>query len=274
MPNKPTSNPPARPIAMTIALQVRITGMRRPQAPSHPPARAVDAMRRAAQASPAVRAAMRRQPAATKTATVHLQKLIDGRGRMKPASAVRHGLAVAGAMSKVTGEMRRDFRKGGGKVRVESDAPLSEKAQHHVEAAERGLRKGGFGLLEAAYHGVQIARESRKAMRAKGPGAQPHASDAHGGARIDRDAGAHAQAQRTLAPMPRHAQGAFDLPSLLTAARQGARIAHALRASADGSGAGSGQSTTLHPRADTATPLFVMHIARRQGGRPQGGQDD
>lgn len=260
MPNKPASTPPARPIAMTIALQVRITGMRRPQAPSPPAARVNDALRRAAQASPAVRAALRRQPVAAKTAATHLRKLVAGGGAARPASALRHGLAVAGAMGKVAAEMQRDFRKGGGQVRVESSVPLSEKAQHHVDAAERGLRKGGLGLLSAAYHGVQIARESRKAMRARG-GARPQADAASPDRHPAPADGAHGEARQALSPMPHRAQAPFDFAAMLSAAREGAH-------------ADARRAATLHVHADATGSRLVLRIARGQDGRARGGDDD
>lgn len=145
------------------------SGAQAPLAPKMPPSsqsaqqRIGDAMRKVAQSSPMARNALQRNPAAVAKIGAHARKLPTDPGR-SPLSALKHGLGVSGGLRSVRRDMLKEFRKGGGEVKTKSSHALSERGQRHADAAERGLRRGGLGLLSAAWHGTKIAREQRKTL--------------------------------------------------------------------------------------------------------------
>lgn len=167
--------------------------------------RVADAMRKAAQSSQAAQAALRRNPAAVARIGAHARTLAANPAR-SPLAALKHGLGVSGGLGSLRRDMRKDFRKGGGEVKTASSHGLSERGQRHAAAAERGLRRGGLGLLSAAWHGTRIMREQRKTLNRE---------------RAD----ARAEARAAGKPMPPE-----GMRALLGAAVKGVGIARGLRA--------------------------------------------
>lgn len=184
------------------------TGAKQPGGATSPLAnktRVADALRKAAQSSPAAQAAFRRNPAAVKKIATHAQKLPADPAR-SPLAALKQGLGVSGGLGSLRRDMRKDFRKGGGEVKRESSHGLSERGQRHADAAERGLRRGGLGLLSAAWHGTRIMREQRKTLNRE---------------RAD----ARAEAKASGKPLPPE-----GMRALLGSAVKGVGIARGLRA--------------------------------------------
>lgn len=150
-----------RPVALVIAVQMRVAQQRRPPAPVIGAHRVAHAIAKARQSSPA----MRRNPAAVQTLAQRLRPLAGGNAGQRPLGSAIRGVGALGAARTITGDARKAFRRGEGEIRTESSHTLSPGASRHADAAARGLRRGGLGLLSAAYHGVAAARDLRKSTR-------------------------------------------------------------------------------------------------------------
>jgi hypothetical protein len=173
-------------VALVIAVQMRVAQQRRPPAPAIGAHRVAHAIAKARQSSPA----MRRNPVAVQALAKHLRPLAGGNAGQRPLGSAMQGVGALGAARRITTDARKAFRRGEGEIRIDSSHTLSPGASRHADAAARGLRRGGLGLLSAAYHGVAAARdlrnstrEARKAMSKGevGTGIRPsHALSDHG----------------------------------------------------------------------------------------------
>lgn len=209
-----------------------------PTVPQTSQPRIADAMRKLAQSSPMVRNALQRNPGAVAKIGMHAQKLPVDPGR-SPLSALKHGLGVSGGLRNLRRDMLKDFRKGGGEVKTTSSHTLSERGQRHADAAERGLRRGGLGLLSAAWHGTKIMREQRKTLNRE-------------------RAEARAEAGTSGKPLPPD-----GMRALLGSAVKGVGIARDLRAGL--SEMRRQQQTSMQTGMQTG-----MHgLAQAQGGQPR-----
>jgi len=229
-----------------------------PTSPQTSQQRIADAMRKVAQSSPMVRDALQRNPGAVAKIGAHAQKLPADPGR-SPLSALKQGLGVSGGLRGIRRDMLKDFRKGGGEVKTTSSHALSERGQRHADAAERGLRRGGLGLLSAAWHGTKIMREQRKTLNRE-------------------RAEARAEAKASGKPLPPD-----GMRALLGSAVKGVGIARGLRAGlsemqkqrhgpaqqTDGHARSQAQSGA--PRVFRATGFALGTMALRPGDGPGGG---
>jgi hypothetical protein len=149
-----------RPVALIIAVQMRVANQRRPQAPTIAAHRLAHATGKAKQSAPVAR----RNPAAAKAPVSRPRPLVGG-GVKGTLGALAQGIRKLDAGRKVTADARKAFRRGEGEIRIEPSHDLSPRGTRHADAAARGLRSGGRGLLSAAYHGVALAGELRKSTR-------------------------------------------------------------------------------------------------------------
>jgi hypothetical protein len=150
-----------RPVALVIAVQMRVAQQRRPPAPVIGAHRVAHAIAKARQSSPA----MRRNPAAVQALAAHLRPLAGGNPGQRPLGSAIRGMGALGAARAITADARKAFRRGEAEIRTDASHTLSPGASRHADAAARGLRRGGLGLLSAAYHGVAAARDLRKTTR-------------------------------------------------------------------------------------------------------------
>ncbi len=186
MSNSSRSGPPAKPIAIVIAAQMR-TAM--PKAtPAHPPApvSVKHALKNAANSSPVAQAAFKRAAPSVKAATPHLKALAQpGKGLL---SSLRHGVSAMHSLRQVTREMAKERPSPLSSVKSAFDAaaksspaaaaafkragPAAAKAQHHVEALSRLQSSPKPSLLSSLGHGVQAMlslRQVTKEMQRSGP---------------------------------------------------------------------------------------------------------
>lgn len=255
--------PTARPIALVIAAQVRLSMPKTAQPHRQAPVNVKHALKNAANSSPAAKAAFRRAAPSVKAATPHLKALAQpGKGLL---SSLRHGVSAMHSLRQVTREMRKESTDPKATVAsafktaakaspaataaFQRAAPAAAKAQHHVEALSRLQQGPKSNLLSTLGHGIQAMRSLRQVTKAmpRGSGFAPIESapiaSAHGASHASQISGS-----------PHDSQGKpIDHRELLTQLRQ--HIASAQASHAQGNGAAPSASGS--PSAQFAALLIV-----------------
>lgn len=181
--------PTAKPIALVIAAQVRLSMPKTPQPHRQAPVNVKHALKNAANSSPAAKAAFKRAAPSVKAATPHLQALAQpGKGLL---SSLRHGASAMHSLRQVTREMRKESTDPKATVAsafkaastaspaaataFQRAAPAAAKAQHHVEALSRLQQGSKPSLLSTLGHGIQAMRSLREVTKAmpRGSGFAP-----------------------------------------------------------------------------------------------------
>lgn len=181
--------PTARPIALVIAAQVRLSMPKTAQPHRQAPVNVKHALKNAANSSPAAKAAFRRAAPSVKAATPHLKALAQpGKGLL---SSLRHGVSAMHSLRQVTREMRKESTDPKATVAsafktaakaspaaaaaFQRAAPAAAKAQHHVEALSRLQQGPKSNLLSTLGHGIQAMRSLRQVTKAmpRGSGFAP-----------------------------------------------------------------------------------------------------
>lgn len=255
--------PTARPIALVIAAQVRLSMPKTAQPHRQAPVNVKHALKNAANSSPAAKAAFRRAAPSVKAATPHLKALAQpGKGLL---SSLRHGVSAMHSLRQVTREMRKESADPKATVAsafktaakaspaataaFQRAAPAAAKAQHHVEALSRLQQGPKSNLLSTLGHGIQAMRSLRQVTKAmpRGSGFAPiepaPITSAHGASHAPQISGS-----------PHDSQGKpIDHRELLTQLRQ--HIASAQASHAQGNGAAPSASGS--PSAQFAALLIV-----------------
>ena len=260
--------PTARPIALVIAAQVRLSMPKTAQPHRQAPVNVKHALKNAANSSPAAQAAFRRAAPSVKAATPHLKALAQpGKGLL---SSLRHGVSAMHSLRQVTREMRKESTdpkatvasafKAAAKaspaatVAFQRAAPAAAKAQHHVEALSRLQEGPKSSLLSTLGHGIQAMRSLRQVTKAmpRGSGCAPIESAPIESAPLKSAHGASHAPQ--ISGSPHDSQGKpIDHRELLTQLRQ--HIASAQASHAQGNGAAPSASDS--PSAQFAALLIV-----------------
>ena len=255
--------PTAKPIALVIAAQVRLSMPKTPQPHRQAPVNVKHALKNAANSSPAAKAAFRRAAPSVKAATPHLKALAQpGKGLL---SSLRHGVSAMHSLRQVTREMRKESTDPKATVAsafktaakaspaaaaaFQRAAPAAAKAQHHVEALSRLQQGPKSSLLSTLGHGIQAMRSLRQVTKAmpRGSSFAPIES-----APIESAQGASHAPQ--ISGSPHDSQGKpIDHRELLTQLRQ--HIASAQASHAQGNGAAPSASGS--PSAQFAALLIV-----------------
>ena len=181
--------PTAKPIALVIAAQVRLSMPKTPQPHRQAPVNVKHALKNAANSSPAAKAAFKRAAPSVKAATPHLKALAQpGKGLL---SSLRHGASAMHSLRQVTREMRKESTDPKATVAsafkaastaspaaataFQRAAPAAAKAQHHVEALSRLQQEPKSNLLSTLGHGIQAMRSLREVTKAmpRGSGFAP-----------------------------------------------------------------------------------------------------
>jgi len=181
--------PTAKPIALVIAAQVRLSMPKTPQPHRQAPVNVKHALKNAANSSPAAKAAFKRAAPSVKAATPHLKALAQpGKGLL---SSLRHGASAMHSLRQVTREMRKESTDPKATVAsafkaastaspaaataFQRAAPAAAKAQHHVEALSRLQQGPKSSLLSTLGHGIQAMRSLREVTKAmpRGSGFAP-----------------------------------------------------------------------------------------------------
>ncbi len=260
------NGPVARPIALVIAAQVRLSMPKTAQPHRQAPVNVKHALKNAANSSPAARAAFKRAAPSVKAATPHLKALAQpGKGLL---SSLRHGASAMHSLRQVTREMRKESTDPKATVAsafkaastaspaaaaaFQRAAPAAAKAQHHVEALSRLQQGPKSGLLSTLGHGFQAMRSLRQVTKAmpRGSGFAPIESapieSAHGASHAPQISGS-----------PHNSQGKpIDHRELLAQLRQ--HIASAQTIHAQGS---QTQGSVAPPSAQFAALLIVRRNA-------------
>lgn len=259
--------PTARPIALVIAAQVRLSMPKTAQPHRQAPVNVKHALKNAANSSPAAQAAFRRAAPSVKAATPHLNALAQpGKGLL---SSLRHGVSAMHSLRQVTREMRKESTDPKATVAsafktaaqaspaaaaaFQRAAPAAAKAQHHVEALSRLQQGPKSSLLSTLGHGIQAMRSLRQVTKAqRGSGFAPIESAPITSASITSAHGASHAPQ--ISGSPHDSQGKpIDHRELLTQLRQ--HIASAQASHAQGNGAAPSASGS--PSAQFAALLIV-----------------
>jgi len=239
-----------RPVILAIALQMRVANRNPAQANMSTANRIAHAIGKAQQSSPA----MRRNPVAVQALANRLRPLASGNAANNKIKSAVQGARAVGAARTITRDAVKAFRKGEGKIDIKANHAMSDRAARHGEAAARGLRRGGLGLLSAAYHGAAAVSEMRKTTREmqkafkQGEG-KPEIKSSH---ELSKHGSAHADA--AAAGLRRGGLG------LLSAAYHGVQALRDLRRSAHGQGAKQSAQTT-----HALTPMSLS-TGSSQGG--------
>lgn len=260
------NGPVARPIALVIAAQVRLSMPKTAQPHHQAPVNVKHALKNAANSSPAARAAFKRAAPSIKAATPHLKALAQpGKGLL---SSLRHGASAMHSLRQVTREMRKESNDPKATVAsafkaastaspaaaaaFQRAAPAAAKAQHHVEALSRLQQGPKSSLLSTLGHGIQAMRSLRQVTKAmpRGSGFAPIESvpieSAHGASHAPQISGS-----------PHDSQGKpIDHRELLAQLRQ--HIASAQTIHAQGS---QTQGSVAPPSAQFAALLIVRRNA-------------
>ncbi|NOT89665.1 MAG: hypothetical protein HOP03_16015 [Lysobacter sp.] len=189
------NGPAARPVALVIAAQMRLSMPKTAQPHHQAPVNVKHALKNAANSSPAAKAAFKRAAPSVKAATPHIKALAQpGKGLL---SSLRHGVSALRPLRQVTREMRKESTDPKATVAsafkaaanaspaaaaaFQHAAPAAAKAQQHVEALSRLQQGPKSGLLSTLGHGVQAMRSLRQVTKAmpRTPGFAPIES-AHG----------------------------------------------------------------------------------------------
>lgn len=265
----PSGNgPTARPIALVIAAQVRLSMPKTAQPHRQAPVNVKHALKNAANSSPAAQAAFRRAAPSVKAATPHLKALAQpGKGLL---SSLRHGVSAMHSLRQVTREMRKESTDPKATVAsafktaakaspaaaaaFQRAAPAAAKAQHHVEALSRLQQGPKSNLLSTLGHGIQAMRSLRQVTKGmpRGSGFAPIESAPITTASITSAHGASHAPQ--ISGSPHDSQGKpIDHRELLTQLRQ--HIVSAQASHAQGNGAAPSASGS--PSAQFAALLIV-----------------
>lgn len=240
--------PTAKPIALVIAAQVRLSMPKTAQPHRQAPVNVKHALKNAANSSPAAKAAFKRAAPSVKAATPHLQALAQpGKGLL---SSLRHGASAMHSLRQLTREMRKESTDPKATVAsafkaastaspaaaaaFQRAAPAAAKAQHHVEALSRLQQGAKPSLLSTLGHGIQAMRSLREVTKAmpRGSGFAPIESapieSAHGASLAPQISGSPHDSQgkpidhrESLAQLRKHvasAQGSGAEPSAQFAA--------------------------------------------------------
>ena len=172
-------SPAAKPVAVLIAAKMRIAIPKAAQSHGHAPVNVKQALKSAANSSPAAKAAFKRAAPAVKAAAPHLKALAQpNRGLL---SSLRHGVSAMHSLRKVTREMAKETpstlqsAKSAFKAAAASSpaaaaafknaGPAAAKAQTHVAALARLQESPSPGLLSSLGHGFQAMRALRQVTR-------------------------------------------------------------------------------------------------------------
>lgn len=256
--------PPSRPVALIIAAQARLAMPKPPTASHHAPVSVKSALNKAANSSPATRAAFKRNAPAVKAATPHLKALAKqpGKGLL---SSLRHGVAAAHSLRKITRDMEK---QPSGPSEVKSTHTLTPRAAKHVDAIQQSMQQPKPGLLSALGHGVQAMRAMRSVTKDMKKAPQTpllSAASALQEARASSPKAAQAfkQAAPSVAKASTHLDALAQMqqrsnPSLLSSLGHGFQAMRALR--------GVTQAMA-HPRTTGHTPT-THSVATTHVGRP------
>ena len=260
------NGPVARPIALVIAAQVRLSMPKTAQPHRQAPVNVKHALKNAANSSPAARAAFKRAAPSVKAATPHLKALAQpGKGLL---SSLRHGVSAMHSLRQVTREMRKEsidpkatvasaFKAAStaspaAAAAFQRAAPAAAKAQHHVEALSRLQQGPKSSLLSTLGHGVQAMRSLRQVTKAmpRGSGFAPIESapieSAHGASHAPQISGS-----------PHNSQGKpIDHRELLAQLRQHIASAQTIRSQGSQT-----QGSVAPPSAQFAALLIVRRNA-------------
>ena len=260
------NGPVARPIALVIAAQVRLSMPKTAQPHRQAPVNVKHALKNAANSSPAARAAFKRAAPSVKAATPHLKALAQpGKGLL---SSLRHGVSAMHSLRQVTREMRKESTDPKATVAsafkaastaspaaataFQRAAPAAAKAQHHVEALSRLQQGPKSSLLSTLGHGVQAMRSLRQVTKAmpRGSGFAPIESapieSAHGASHAPQISGS-----------PHNSQGKpIDHRELLAQLRQHIASAQTIRSQGSQT-----QGSVAPPSAQFAALLIVRRNA-------------
>lgn len=239
---------------MAIAMQMRNAMPRAGHAQSHAPVSVHAALKKAANSSPAAKAAFKRAAPAVKAATPHLKALAQQPGKGLLSSA-RHGLAALKSLRQVTREMKKEgpsplrsaksaFKDAAksspaAKAAFTQASPAAARAQKHVEALASLQQQANPSLFKSLGHGFQAMRALRsvtKEMTKQGGAPKVSAQSALEEARGSSPQVAHAfqQAAPALPRAGTHLDALARLqqqprPSLLKSLGHGFQAMRALR---------------------------------------------
>ena len=277
MSDQSRKSPPPKPIAIVIAAQMRLSMPKPSQTHRPAPVNVKQALKNAANSSPAAKAAFKRAAPAVKAATPHLNALAQpGKGLM---SQLRHGVSAMHSLRKVTREMAKQppsplssatsaFKAAATSSPAAAAAfqragPATATAQKHVDALSRMQSSPKPSLLSSLGHGVQAMRALRQVTRemkaaSHFPPIVSASDESHGPQMPGKISGKIPG--KTLEKMPGNAQSApdktMDHQQLIAHIRQQVQAAHA--------GHAQGQGAMLSgSAAHTSGPFAWMLIARR-----------
>lgn len=180
----------SRPIALVIAAQTRVAMPKAAQLHPRAPMSVHSALKKAANSSPAAKAAFQRAAPAVKAAAPHLKALAKqpGKGLL---SSLYHGAAALHSLRKVTREMGKEtpsalssaksaFQQAASsspaaKAAFTRASPATARAQKHVEALAQLQQQAKPSHVSSLGHGIQALRALRSVtgeMR-KAPSSSP-----------------------------------------------------------------------------------------------------
>lgn len=304
-PSRTTPSP--RPVAMAIATQMRNAMPKAGPAQSHAPASVHAALKKAANSSPAAKAAFKRAAPAVKAATPHLKALAKqpGKGLL---SSLRHGVSALGSLRQVTREMKKQapsaqqsaksaFKQAAesspaAKAAFQRAGPATARAQKHVEALSKLQQTPNPSLLSSLGHGIQAMRALRGVTKEMGKEARSPKVSAQSALDEARDSSprvAHAfkQTAPALARASTHIDALARLQqqpksSLLSSLGQGFQAMRALRgvtrelarAPSGMAAEGGGQGLSAMPvhRSGSVSPRTASPLAPLRAPSDKGGE--
>lgn len=267
--------PTVKPVAMIIAAQMRVAIPKAATASHHAPVNVKSALNKAANSSPAAKAAFKRNAPAVKAATPHLKALAKQPGKA-PMSSLRHGISAVHSLRKVTRDMAKQQSKSGA-PEIKSSHALTPRAGKHVNAIQQSMQRSKPGLLSALGHGVQAMRAMRsvtKDMKKDQPASLLSAASALNDAKASSPK--VAQAFRQAAPSAAKASAHIDAlaqnqqrpnPSLLSSLGHGFQAMRALRGVTKAM-AHPGKTDALPTHALSLRVMPSDRVATTQVGRP------
>lgn len=184
----PHSGAAPRPVAVAIALQMRVAMPKAPQSHPRAPTNVHSALKMAANSSPAAKAAFARAAPAVKAATPHLKALAKqpGKGLL---SSLYHGAAALHSLRQVTREMSRESPSAMTSVKTafkqaaasspaagaafQRAGPATARAQKHVDTLAKLRQQPNPSLLSSLGNGIQALRALRSVTREMQKSASP-----------------------------------------------------------------------------------------------------
>lgn len=276
-------SPAAKPVAVLIAAKMRITIPKAAQSHGHAPVNVKQALKTAANSSPAAKAAFKRAAPAVKAAAPHLKALAQpNRGLL---SSLRHGVSAMHSLRKVTREMARETpstlqsAKSAFKAAATSSpaaaaafknaGPAAAKAQTHVAALAKLQQSSNPSLLSSLGHGFQAMRALRQVTKEMQKESAPASLSPM-----------HMSGSLHASVNPGHDVHEGPRPGLLSTFGQSVQMLRALHGTArtiaqhaipehsstnpSGTQAGGIQSSGI--QGPDSTPFALMLIARRKNG--------